>query len=193
MSTQTEHIGLHQWENTDPFLREDFNEDNRKIDEAVGEVAAVLPLEPLFDVTVQEAVSVVSLEMTGIDRSKYHELLLYGEISGRENLSATFLLQIDGLNGAYYSSDRGNSEQGIALMDVSSKPGVIMAHMPCACQVFGAYGYATSFQEMPMEFRGTTSHLNRRDWEDVAALELRLKNTTYADGCKFKLYGVKKI
>ena len=36
MSTQTEHIGLHQWESSDSFLREDFNEDNRKIDEAVG-------------------------------------------------------------------------------------------------------------------------------------------------------------
>lgn len=38
MSTQTEHIGLHQWESTDPFLREDFNEDNRKIDQAVEAV-----------------------------------------------------------------------------------------------------------------------------------------------------------
>ena len=38
MSTQTEHIGLHQWESTDPFLREDFNEDNRKIDQAVETV-----------------------------------------------------------------------------------------------------------------------------------------------------------
>lgn len=36
MSKQTEHIGLHQWESTDPFLRENFNEDNRKIDQAVG-------------------------------------------------------------------------------------------------------------------------------------------------------------
>lgn len=38
MSTQTEHIGLHQWESTDSFLREDFNDDNSKIDQAVGEV-----------------------------------------------------------------------------------------------------------------------------------------------------------
>lgn len=38
MSTQTEHIGLHQWESADPFLREDFNDDNSKIDQAVGEV-----------------------------------------------------------------------------------------------------------------------------------------------------------
>lgn len=38
MSTQTEHIGLHQWESADPFLREDFNDDNSKIDQAVEEV-----------------------------------------------------------------------------------------------------------------------------------------------------------
>ena len=38
MSAKTEHIGLHQWESTDPFLREYFNEDNRKIDQAVEAV-----------------------------------------------------------------------------------------------------------------------------------------------------------
>ena len=37
MSTRTEHIGFHQWESTDPFRREDFNDDNSKIDQAVGE------------------------------------------------------------------------------------------------------------------------------------------------------------
>ena len=38
MSTQTEHLGLHQWESTDPFLREDFNQDHRLIDAAVGRI-----------------------------------------------------------------------------------------------------------------------------------------------------------
>ena len=38
MSTQTQHIGLHQWESTDPFLREDFNQDHRLIDAAVGRI-----------------------------------------------------------------------------------------------------------------------------------------------------------
>ena len=33
---ETANIGLHQWAGTDPFLREDFNEDFRKIDTAVG-------------------------------------------------------------------------------------------------------------------------------------------------------------
>lgn len=37
---RTEHIGLHQWAGTDQFLREEFNEDFRRIDGAIGEVAA---------------------------------------------------------------------------------------------------------------------------------------------------------
>jgi len=36
MSTKTEHLGLHQWEPEDSFLRTDFNEDFAKIDAAVG-------------------------------------------------------------------------------------------------------------------------------------------------------------
>ncbi len=35
MSTQTEHLGLHQWEAGDSFLRTDFNEDFAKIDAGV--------------------------------------------------------------------------------------------------------------------------------------------------------------
>ena len=51
MSTQTEHLGLHQWESSDPFLREDFNEDNQKIDEAAAQTAekADRALEGLSD------------------------------------------------------------------------------------------------------------------------------------------------
>ncbi len=35
MSTSTEHLGLHQWEAGDSFLRTDFNEDFAKIDAGV--------------------------------------------------------------------------------------------------------------------------------------------------------------
>ena len=39
---QTEHLGLHQWEASDSFLRTDFNEDFAKIDAAVGTLQAGL-------------------------------------------------------------------------------------------------------------------------------------------------------
>ena len=35
---QTEHLGLHQWDASDSFLRTDFNEDFAKIDGAVGQL-----------------------------------------------------------------------------------------------------------------------------------------------------------
>ena len=53
MSTKTEHIGLHQWESTDPFLREDFNQDHGLIDTAVkqAEKKADQALSGLEDVS----------------------------------------------------------------------------------------------------------------------------------------------
>lgn len=42
MANYTEHYGLHQWEGTDNFLREDFNEDFEKIDTALAEVNSSL-------------------------------------------------------------------------------------------------------------------------------------------------------
>lgn len=38
-SNYTEHLGLCQWEATDQVLRTDFNEDNAKIDEVLGELS----------------------------------------------------------------------------------------------------------------------------------------------------------
>ena len=38
---QTEHLGLHQWEASDSFLRTDFNEDFAKLDAAVGGLITV--------------------------------------------------------------------------------------------------------------------------------------------------------
>jgi len=41
MSTKTEHLGLHQWEPEDSFLRTDFNEDFAKIDAEAKAVRAL--------------------------------------------------------------------------------------------------------------------------------------------------------
>ena len=41
--TKTEHYQLNQWDATDRVLREDFNEDNRKIDEALTGVKNAIP------------------------------------------------------------------------------------------------------------------------------------------------------
>lgn len=42
-SGQTEHYGLNQWEARDQVLREEFNADNRKLDEALAQLSASIP------------------------------------------------------------------------------------------------------------------------------------------------------
>ena len=56
---QTEHLGLHQWEASDSFLRTDFNEDFAKIDAAVGAPAYVVGT-----VDVVGGAATVSLDFT---------------------------------------------------------------------------------------------------------------------------------
>ena len=47
-SNYTENYGLCQWEATDQVLREEFNQDNEKIDAALGELAALEAKIPTF-------------------------------------------------------------------------------------------------------------------------------------------------
>ena len=86
MSTGTEHLGLHQWESTDKFLREDFNEDNRKIDEAVEEAMSRVKLGQI--VTQQDAQQ-VDVDLTEIDFSRYWEVefRLEGSMSKQGNVN----------------------------------------------------------------------------------------------------------
>lgn len=76
-TNKTPHLGLCQWEATDPFLREDMNGDFARIDEAFGN----LPRVKLFDVTVNQAVPSIQLDFTGIDISPYAELELFFKVS----------------------------------------------------------------------------------------------------------------
>ena len=51
---ETANIGLHQWAGTDPFLREDFNENFRKIDTAVGGLLCSEVAVPLLRATITQ-------------------------------------------------------------------------------------------------------------------------------------------
>lgn len=80
MSTQTEHLGLHQWESTDPFLREDFNEDNRKIDEAVNRAQTTadgaINFIKLMDFTTEEDAQQIDLDVSQLNLPQYNRVFL---------------------------------------------------------------------------------------------------------------------
>ena len=108
---QTEHLGLHQWETTDSFLRTDFNEDFAKIDAAVGtmeEHLAAVPVEKIASVNLAEKSSQMELDLSGIDLSRYTclRLVWYGVGTAR----STVCMRVNGLTGnIYYSQTVGSS------------------------------------------------------------------------------------
>ena len=64
MATFTSIYGLHQWAPEDNFLRTDFNEDLKKIDEALGEKAAQSSVLTLAT-EVQQKTQAVEGQFTG--------------------------------------------------------------------------------------------------------------------------------
>ena len=66
-TNKTPKLGLNQWVLTDPFLMEDMNSDNLKIDTAVG----MAPYVKLMDVTTSATAAQVDLDVSGIDFTKY--------------------------------------------------------------------------------------------------------------------------
>lgn len=72
-TSKTPNLGLNQWVLSDPFLMEDMNEDNRKIDAAL----AASPWVKLMDVTLREPASAVELNLADIDLSKFGTLRVY--------------------------------------------------------------------------------------------------------------------
>jgi len=71
-TNKTANLGLSQWEQTDPFSREDLNSDMRKIDESVSRFK-------LFDitVTVETMTATIQLDLDGLDLSEFALLEIF--------------------------------------------------------------------------------------------------------------------
>ena len=76
---KTANYDLCQWDPEDRILREDFNSDNEKIDEAI---AGANNTEKLLDITTQEEAVQVELSLEQVEWGKYRDLILYVETRG---------------------------------------------------------------------------------------------------------------
>lgn len=86
-TNKTTNLGLNQWVLSDPFLMEDMNEDNRKIDAAIGGMVNV----KLLDVTTSANVQQVDLDLSGIDLTKYASLQVLATTQVTPMGTATYL------------------------------------------------------------------------------------------------------
>ena len=96
-TNKTPKLGLNQWVLSDPFLMEDMNSDNSKIDDAVSSRALV----KLGHIETTASCLVISLDVSGIDWSAYREVAV--EYSLKHGVAASTYV---------YSMVRGNGKSG---------------------------------------------------------------------------------
>ena len=77
----TEHYQLNQWEPTDRVLREDFNEDNRKIEAAIA-ACAMQNAQLLKSITLSEDLPRFEIDMGDINFNAWHAVVLRLELIG---------------------------------------------------------------------------------------------------------------
>ena len=70
-SNYTENYGLYQWEAADQVLREEFNQNNAKIDEALVGIQVTNCYIKLKEVVTDSAAQQIDLDVSDIDFSQY--------------------------------------------------------------------------------------------------------------------------
>ena len=95
---KTTNYQLNQWVKSDRIQMEDFNSDNAKIDAALKALEDAQTVVKLLDMTTTEVLSEVTLDLSGIDLTRYHKLdiWLMPNLSGIGGSSTTCYLGSSG-------------------------------------------------------------------------------------------------
>ena len=105
---KTANYELNQWDPGDRILREEFNADNAKIDNAIAAVREALPIVFLREVVTTADAKQVDLELSDIDWNAYRHIRVRVEALGTNSYDGTLLLNGQTGNASYY----GNSISG---------------------------------------------------------------------------------
>ena len=182
---KTANYDLCQWDAEDRILREDFNSDNEKIDEAI---AGANNTEKLLDITTQEEAVQVELSLEQVEWGKYRDLLLYMETRGvqasGESGYYNIYVTVDGVSSGYTLYEYGGSSRTsgsityIASAEFSSK----QIRFPVLAEKRICYPDDCAKVAMPQEITKS---------KNITILASR-DDCPIPTGSRFILYGVKK-
>lgn len=196
---QTEHLGLHQWEATDSFLRTDFNEDFQKIDGAVGEAAQMVKLS---ETLTRSQLRELTVDLSGIDWNAYrrYEIYFTGSSTGGAGYPADVYIRLNGKNGAedYAAQSYMGNRIDRDYLAYASLPGGGAAGGVCITFYGGVGGISGSYRSLvPDSLDGTVFYMSSST--GVAPDTLLTLNLTadesgrsIAAGARVTIYGVGK-
>lgn len=111
---KTTNYQLNQWDAEDRILREDFNQDNKKLDNAIAALRDACPLVKVVDFTTQSTQSKVEISLAGQNMENYRELYIYVTFSSTTTEDNAIYLTLNDLKEYWDSSS--TSEYGVATV-----------------------------------------------------------------------------
>ena len=197
MGTQTEHLGLHQWESSDNFLRKDFNEDNRKIDEAVGELIAAVPIIKLGEITTAESARQVDIDLSEIDFSQYWEVQF--RIDGNTSQMCVVYIRLNGASSEEdyeYKSANGNNYASNCLSSISLGYPGSMDYYSAKVTIFSSpvfiSGHTEGYGSTTQDQRSYATPTSGVTFSTLKVMNLVASIGTIDAGLKIGIYGVKR-
>ena len=199
-TNKTTKLKLNQWVLSDPFLMEDMNEDNRKIDAAVS----ANPYVKLMDITTIANAQQVDLNVSGIDLTKYAMLQLFATLAVTPMGTASAVYARINNVGGYFAETMYNysnyfrdyvaqfgapgSDLGVARMDISGyTPIGSVKSGPLLIRSSGAGYSGSNYVRDGFAFK-EISQLS-----DFASINFLTNSSSVniAAGSRFVIYGVK--
>ena len=185
----TKNYQLNQWDAGDRVLREDFNEDNAKIDEALEQIKDSNFYVELLKTTATTATKEIDLDVSSIDLLQYHKIELYVSCPTKEN---GFTLQVNHLSSEYpYTSISGGGASSARYTEYlayfpSGSQGLLFFYPPTTNSKIGCfYAYSVGSGYSGYQVLAPCT------WEECKTLNCISKKTFPAGTC-VKLLGVKK-
>lgn len=101
---KTTNYQLNQWDAEDRILREDFNQDNKKLDDAIAALRDASPLVKLRDVTLSSPQSKLEVSLSGLDLTPYRELWIFPRFSASTTAESYIDVTLNDLSEYFDSS-----------------------------------------------------------------------------------------
>lgn len=186
---KTANYELNQWDPGDRILREEFNADNAKIDNAIEAAREASPYTTLLEVLTETAAQQVDVDVSGIDFTQYHKVELFVDCPG---LNKGYTLRVNGLDSGYRSNQLSGSgggtgrDAGALASCVQYAYGVVLFYPPMAAGKVGcAYMYSTEDGYCGYQTLAPCT------WAKLASFNI-VCSDQLAAGTRIKLCGVRK-
>lgn len=189
-SNYTENYGLCQWEATDQVRREEFNEDNAKIDEALVGIQAANHYIKLKEIVTDHAARQIDLDVSDIDFSQYLKVELFIYSPGcTENI----WMQTNNLTTGYHQvqisgggSGGTTATQYLALIQPNNY-GVLLFYTPYPNSRVGCVSITSNGSSSFSGYQYTAPCT----WSQLKILNFKPWETALPKGSKIVLYGIR--